>query len=259
VSAWRAAYEALSKLLNSAKGAEWAAELRGLAARVSPGKGEPDPLLLKAFTFLAERAPALREEERPWGEPAFRLFSEAFMLSREFMSLLRRGLTSIKPPSYGAVVDLHSGPGVCLEVAAELWSRLIAVDPFDENLELVEERMRGVGVSGYKLVKGDYVGLARLVREPVSVVIVASPSNWFYELREVAGRVYSVLEPGGFMLLLAPLEWGEPSPVTPFIRALGGASRLDAGYIEDWLRMEGFTRIKVRRGDLLTLMTAVKP
>jgi len=259
VSAWRAAHEALGRLLDSAAGAPWAREVGELAARVRPGRGGPDPLLLKAFTFLAERIPALRGEERPWEEPAFRLFSEAFMLSREFSGLLWRGLTSVKPPSYGAAVDLHSGPGVCLEVAARLWSRLVAVDPSEESLEIVEERLRGVGASSYRLVRGDYVSLAGLVREPVSIVIVASPSNWFYELREVVGRVYSVLEPGGCILLLAPLEWGEPSPVTPFVRALGGSSRLDAGYVEDWLRMEGFTKIRVRRGDLLTLMTAVKP
>lgn len=258
MSARAAAYEALRRLLEEAGGGPWAEEVESLLPRVKPGRGDPDPLLLEALTFLARRIPEL-EGGRPWEEPAFRLFSEAFMLSREFTSLLWRGLTSIKPPSYGVVVDLHSGPGVCLEHAARLWGRLVAVDPSEECLEIVEERLRGVRASSYKLVEGDYAGLAKLVRDPVGAVIVASPSNWLYELREVAGRVYSALEPGGYILVLAPLEWGGPSPLTPFVRMLGGPRRLDAGYVEDWLRMIGFAKVKVRRGDLLTLMTAVKP
>ncbi len=260
MSARAAAVEALRALELSIGGAPWATDVLRLIPMVPPVGGEPDPLVLRALRFLAGRVRALREAGDPWLDPSFRLFSEAFMLSSEFSGALARGLSLVKPRPGSAAVDVMSCTGVCLEQAAPHWGRLIAVDPSPLNLELVEERLRGVGAANFELLVGGVDDVPRLVREPVGLVILASPSAWLTDLRSAVSRAYSTLEPGGQLLVVAPIEReGLVSPLAPFIVALGGQAPPGRGRFEDLLLAEGYVRVRFREGDLLTAVVATKP
>jgi len=95
--------------------------------------------------------------------------------------------------------------------------------------------------------------LSGLVRDPVGLAIAASPVNWFYDARLVVSRLYTLLEPGGYLLLVAPLERaGGVSPLNPFIAALGGRRPPSREELEDMLLSEGFARVRVREGELLS-------
>ncbi len=258
MSAWKSAYEALGDLVKSTAGTRESESVRRVAASVKAGEGAPDPYLLKVFRFLAERVPLIRGE-RPWDTPDFALFSEAIMQSREFADLLWSGLSASKRRE-GALVDMHCGPAVGLEYAARLWSRLIAVDPSDVNLSIAEERLKGIGSPSYTLVKGDYASFLRHLSEPIGSILIASPSNWLYEPMPLISRAFVALSPGGQLIMIAPLEWGETNPVTPFLVALGGTAGIwSAELVRAYVEGERFESIRFRRGTLLTLVSAVKP
>lgn len=260
MSARAAAIEAARALAEAVADAAWAREISFIVSRLPPLEGRPDSYMLKVLRFLAEKLKQVRGSGEPWATPQFRLFAEAFMLSSEFQEALRRGLSLVKPRAGSAALDLHSGPGVCLEAVVGQWSKLIAVDPSPLNLELVEERLMAVGARSYELLIGDCTRVAGLVRDPVGLAIAASPVNWFYETRLVISGLYSTLEPGGYLLLVAPLERaGSVSPLSPFIAALGGRQPPSMEELEDLLLSEGFTRVRVREGELLSTAVAVKP
>jgi len=258
VSARAAAVEALKSLERVARGAPWAADALKLYRGPAPA-GRPDPLVLKALQLLADRVVPLRGSGEPWASPLFRLFSEAFMLSSEFQGVFRRALSAVRPREGSAALELLPCAGVCLGQAAPQWGKAIAVDPSPLNLELVEERLRGAGVSSYELHVGGLREAARVVRDPVGLAIAASPSTWLLDVRELVGAAYSVLEPGGTLLLIAPVEEEGVGPLAPFVVALGGPVPPTAGGLEDLLLAEGFARVRWWRGELLAAVTAVKP
>ncbi len=260
MSARAAAIEAARALARALPSAPWSEGVLRSVSMLPPAQGRADPYLLKVLRFLAEKILPIRESEEPWAAPQFRLFAEAFMLSSEFQEALRQGLAQVRPRAASAALDLHSGPGVCLEAVAGQWSKLIAVDPSPINLELVEERLVAVGARSYELIVGDCGSLSGRVRDPVGLAIAASPVNWFYDARPVVSRLYSLLEPGGYLLLIAPLERaGGVSPLSPFIAALGGRRPPSREELEDMLLSEGFARLRVREGELLSAVVAVKP
>ncbi len=260
MSARAAAIEAAKNLVDAVAGEEWAEVVVKAASWLPPPEGRPDPYMLKVLRFLAVKLPQIRGNEEPWAAPQFRLFAEAFMLSGEFQEVLHRGLSLVKPRSGSAALDLHSGPGVCLEAVAGQWNKLVAVDPSPLNLEIVEERLVAAGAKNYELLEGDCMKVAGLVKDPVGLAIAASPVNWFYEARLVVSRLYTVLEPGGYLLLVAPLgRAGAVSPLNPFIAALGGRQPPSREELEDALLSEGFARVRVREGELLSAVVAVKP
>lgn len=260
MSARAAAIEAAGVLARAVSGAPWSREVQRAVSILPPAQGRADPYLLKVLRFLAERVLPIRESEEPWAAPQFRLFAEAFMLSGEFQEALRQGLAQVRSRAGSAALDLHSGPGVCLEAVAGQWGKLIAVDPSSLNLELVEERLAAAGARSYELIVGDCTNLSGRVRDPVGLAISASPVNWFYDARAVVGRLYSLLEPGGYLLLVAPLErGGSVSPLNPFIAAVGGRRPPSREELEDMLLSEGFARVRVREGELLSAVVAVKP
>lgn len=260
MSARAAAIEALRLLVQKISGAPWAGDVVRLASRVAPAKRQPDPYLFNVFRFFAERALSIRESQEPWAAPEFRLFSEAFMLSSEFQEAVRRGLAGVRVRPDSAAVDVHSCTGVCLELAAPQWGKLVAVDPSPLNLELVEERLRGVRASNYDLLVGDALSIARLVRDPVGLAIAASPGTWLLNPRTIVDRAFTALEPGGQLLIVAPYEReGSVNPLAPFIVALGGPMPISRESLEDMMLTEGFVRMKSWEGDLLTTIVAVKP
>lgn len=260
MSARAAAIEAARFLARAVSGAPWSGAVARVVSMLPPAQGRADPYLLKVFRFLAERILPIRDSEEPWAAPQFRLFAEAFMLSKEFQEVLRQGLAQVKPRAGSAALDLHSGPGVCLEAVAGQWGKLIAADPSPLNLELAEERLAATGARSYELLVGDYTKVGRLVRDPVGLAIAASPVNWFYEARHMMDRLYSLLEPGGYLLLIAPLEKaGGISPLNPFIAALGGVQPPSREELEDMILAEGFARLRIREGELLSAVVAVKP
>lgn len=260
MSARAAVIEAARELTRWVSKTPWYEKVARAVSMLPPAQGRADSYLLKTFRFLAERVVAIVESEAPWAAPQFRLFAEAFMLSNEFQEALHQGLTQVRPRAGSAALDLHSGPGVCLEAAAGRWSKLIAVDPSPINLELVEERLVALGVPSYELLLGDCVKVASLVRDPVGLAIAASPVNWFYDTRLVVDRLYSTLEPGGYLLVVTPLgRRGEVSPLNPFIAALGGRQPPSREEMEDLLLSEGFARVRFREGELLSSVAAVKP
>lgn len=260
MSARAAAVEALKLLIQRIHGAPWAGSVTRLASMVTPARRQPDPYLLNVFRFLAERAISIRDTREAFATPEFRLFSEAFMLSSEYQEAVRRGLAAARARPGSAAVDVHSCTGVCLELAAPQWSKLIAVDPSPLNLELVEERLRGVGTASYELLVGDVLSLARLVRDPVGLVIAASPATWLLNPRDIVSRSYSTLEPGGQLLIVAPVEReGSVNPLAPFLVALGGPEPVSREALEDLMLAEGFVRVRFWEGDLLATIIAVKP
>lgn len=277
MSARAAAVEALRTLVETLTGAAGASEaVKGpvgvasktpgveealrLARTVQRTREPPDPYVLKVLRFFAERAVRFREVGAPWALPAFRLFSEAFMLSSEFREAVARGLSAVRPLPGSAAVDAMSCTGVCLELASSQWRRLVAVDPSPHNLELIEERLRSIGASNYELYVGSMEDLPRIVREPVGLVIAASPSTWFLDARVIIDKAYTTLEPSGHLLLVTPTEReGAVNPLAPFIIALGGSAPLSIERLEDAMLEEGFARTRRREGDLLTTILAVKP
>jgi len=260
LSARASAIEALRMLVQKISGAPWAGDIVRLASMVAPARRQPDPYLLKVFYFLSERVLSIRDSPEPFAAPEFRLFSEAFMYSGEFQEAVRRGLAAAKARPGSAAVDVHSCTGVCLELAAPQWGKLVAVDPSRLNLELVEERLRGIGASNYELLVGDVLSIARLVRDPVGLAIAASPATWLINPRVLVSRAFSTLEPGGQLLLVAPLERGGfVNPLAPFIAALKGPAPVSRESLEDMMLTEGFARVRSWEGDLLTTIVAVKP
>lgn len=255
------AARSLARVLSSLPSAENVSRaLSGITWSRPSSEGRPDPYMLKMLRFLSDRIVSIREREDPWSAPEFRLFSEAFMLSGEFQEAVKRGVALVKLRPGSAALDLHSGPGVCLELIGSQWSKLIAVDPSPYNLELVEERLRGIRVSNYELLLGDCEKVASLVRDPVGLAIAASPVNWFYDINFIVNRLYATVEPGGSVLLVAPVEKaGEVNPLLPFILALKGRAPPSRERLEDTLLSEGFARVRVREGELLSTVVAVKP
>ena len=174
--------------------------------------------------------------------------------------MLEDSIRRLKIPGYAAIVDVNSGTGVAVEVAARYHSNMIiASDPFDENLESVEERATRQNIN-VKLLKADLESLGRKVGEPLGAMLLVTPYTWFIPIERRISKAYTLLESKGVFLMITPYttETGT-NPLQPFLYALKGAPLSSISNISLRLREEGFTKIKIEEKGLLAVVRGYKP
>jgi DNA modification methylase len=174
----------------------------------------PGPLLLRAADLVAERPPGTSDDIH---------FTEALAAS----------IIGHASRPDDLVLDPFAGYGTTVAVAERMGRRAIGIELLPEHLEIARTRTRGTA----RLILGDARRLARLVQEPVDLVLTSPPympradhpenpltgyltadadyATYLAELGDVFGQAAELLRPEGRMVLNVGNPIGLDGSVTP--------------------------------------------
>jgi SAM-dependent methyltransferase len=114
----------------------------------------------------------------------------------------------------GRLLDVGCGPGPLALALAPLFAETIGVDPDAEMLAEAERLARERGHANVRFVRGLAEELGSLVDGRFRAVSFGQ-SFHRVERERVAEWVYDALEPGGALVLVAPIVEGRPVPASP--------------------------------------------
>jgi SAM-dependent methyltransferase len=114
----------------------------------------------------------------------------------------------------GRLLDVGCGPGTLALGLAPLFAEGIGVDPDADMLAEAERLARETGCANVRFVRGLAEELGALVEGRFRVVSFGQ-SFHRTERERVAEWVYDALEPGGALVLVAPIALGRPVPASP--------------------------------------------
>lgn len=196
----------------------------------------PEPFLLRAADLAAERPPGTSDDIH---------FTEALAASV---------IGHASRPG-DLVLDPFAGYGTTVAVAERLGRRAIGIELLPEHLEIARQRITGMA----RLILGDARRLARLVEEPVDLVLTSPPymphadhpenpltgyatadgdyAVYLAELGEIFGQAAGLLRPEGRMVVNVGNPIGIDESVTPLASDL-------AGVIDAHLPLLGVTTLR---------------
>jgi len=139
------------------------------------------------------------------------------------------------------VLDPFAGYGTTITVAERMGRRAIGMELVPEHLEIARRRSAGLA----RLIRGDARDVARLVDEPVDLVLTSPPymaganhpqnplagyatddadyAEYLRELGAIFGQVAALLRPGGRLVVNVANVVSTDGTVTPLASDLAGA------------------------------------
>ena len=100
------------------------------------------------------------------------------------------------------VVDLCCGDGWFTLPLARAVRHVLAIDLDPHMLQLARERFATAKVSNCQFIEGDAYDVARLVVEPVDVVLIANTFHGVPDKQRLAREVARILLPGGRFIII---------------------------------------------------------
>jgi SAM-dependent methyltransferase len=114
----------------------------------------------------------------------------------------------------GRLLDAGCGPGVLTVRLAHLFAEVVGLDP---DADMLAEGCRAAGeerVMNIRWVQGLAEDLPTIAPGPYRLVTFGQSFHWTDE-RQVAEKVYDMLEPGGALALIVHTVTGRPRPPDP--------------------------------------------
>ncbi len=106
-------------------------------------------------------------------------------------------------PGTGMAVDLCCGDGLFTAPLARLARHIVAIDNDPRMLALAREKVAAVSDAGAcDFVEGDAYDIARLVRRPADLVLIANTFHGVPDKARLARGIAAVLKPGGWFIVV---------------------------------------------------------